>query len=541
MQARLRISLGALALGVGLLLTAQLAGASRGFRQGGVFVFGTAGASVQIDPQLAYVSTAWWLEYATAAKLFNYPDRRGLAGGVLGPEVASRYLVSKDGRTWTFVIRTGLRFSDGSPVTAASFAYAIDRVANHDLASPGAPFITDDHGTNIVGAKAVNDGMALHVRGVVVKGNRLVVHLTRPDSTLLTKLSMPFFQATSTRLPLDREVTTAYPSAGPYFFARHEADQRTELRRNRYYRGARPHHLGGLDLLWNLRDALWSDDPRDEWVGGDSLLDSDIPSLVAKYGVNKSRFWVEPQNCVGYLAFNNRRPLLRDNVALRRAINWLLDRRAALADAPPYSASPWTHLLPPAFPGSITAKRLQPYGDAPNRRKALRLAAGHLRTGVVNIGYRSTAAGGSARAEALRGVLIRLGINAERIKLKGFSGADLYDAMGKRNSDLDFGISMGLCADLEDPLDLIGNFFGVAEYLHGTKFERRLAAARKLQGKDRLRAAGRLDIDVMNELAPVAVMQTYNNRYAFSSRVDPKSLVYQGVYSDWSIPALALK
>jgi hypothetical protein len=36
-------------------------------------------------------------------------------------------------------------------------------------------------------------------------------------------------------------------------------------------------------------------------------------------------------------------------------------------------------------------------------------------------------------------------------------------------------------------------------------------------------------------------MRTYNNRYFFSDRVDPKSLVYQGIYQDWSIPALALK
>ena len=36
-------------------------------------------------------------------------------------------------------------------------------------------------------------------------------------------------------------------------------------------------------------------------------------------------------------------------------------------------------------------------------------------------------------------------------------------------------------------------------------------------------------------------MRTYNSRYFFSDRVDPKSLVYQGIYLDWSIPAIALK
>ena len=45
----------------------------------------------------------------------------------------------------------------------------------------------------------------------------------------------------------------------------------------------------------------------------------------------------------------------------------------------------------------------------------------------------------------------------------------------------------------------------------------------------------------MNTLAPVAVTRTYNNRYLFSNRVDPRSLVWNGVYGDWSITELALK
>ena len=54
-----------------------------------------------------------------------------------------------------------------------------------------------------------------------------------------------------------------------------------------------------------------------------------------------------------------------------------------------------------------------------------------------------------------------------------------------------------------------------------------------------LRAFGKLDLEIMNTLAPVAVTRTYNN--LFSSRVDPRSLVWNGVYGDWSIPELALK
>jgi ABC-type oligopeptide transport system substrate-binding subunit len=542
MPRRLWVSLGALALGIGLLATAQLAGAAHRPRQGGIFRVGIVGASVQIDPQLAYVSTAWWLEYATAAKLFNYPDRPGPAGNRLVPEIASGYRVSGDGRTWTFTIRKGFRFSDGSPVTARSFAYAIDRAANHDLASPGAQFITEPNGTNIVGAKAVSEGRTRRVRGVVAKGDRLVIRLTRPDRTLPAKLAMPFFQATSTRLPLNREVLSGYPTAGPYFFGRNDPDVATSLRRNPYYGGKRPRHLTGLDVQWNL-----DEEAAYQQVVAGSLDEAPLPAAhveeVAKaYGVNKTRFWSKPTSCLAILAFNNARPLLRNNVPLRRAINWVVDRKAYIGS--PYAGTPWTHLLPPTFPGSVTARRLQPYARAPSLRKARRLAADHLRNGKITVGYRYSGTSGTARAQLVRADLIKLGFKAANIKLKGFSGADIYDAVGKRSTDLDLGVGLGWCGDyaldaaflLRDVLEP-ANVVGV----DAPRYRQKLAAALKLKGFAESRALGRLDVEVMKDLAPIAVLSTYSNRYFFSSRVDPKSLVYENVYADWSIPALALK
>jgi hypothetical protein len=73
---RIWLSVAMLATGVSLMALAQLAVAAP-TGPGGVFQFGTTGASTQIDPQVAYVTTAWWLEYATAAKLYNYPPARG--------------------------------------------------------------------------------------------------------------------------------------------------------------------------------------------------------------------------------------------------------------------------------------------------------------------------------------------------------------------------------------------------------------------------------------------------------------------------------
>jgi hypothetical protein len=73
------------------------------------------------------------------------------------------------------------------------------------------------------------------------------------------------------------------------------------------------------------------------------------------------------------------------------------------------------------------------------------------------------------------------------------------------------------------------------------KYNTKLAQAAKLVGPNRYKTYGKLDIDVMKNVAPVAVTRTYNTRYFFSTRVNPKSLVFSKTYADFSIGAMALK
>jgi len=123
--------------------------------------------------------------------------------------------------------------------------------------------------------------------------------------------------------------------------------------------------------------------------------------------------------------------------------------------------------------------------------------------------------------------------------------------MRMRGTDMDMAVSYGWCADFPDPYDWINIlFYGPSiqpennvnlSYMDLPKWNRKMEAAAKLVGPKRFKVYGQLDLDLMREVAPVAVERTYNNRYLFSDRVDPKSLLYQGIYQDWSIPALALK
>ena len=558
MHRRLWLSVAMLVTGASLLVAssfASAAGTSGALKKGGIWKIGTTGASTQIDPQIAYVTTAWWLEYATAAKLYNYPDKSGPAGSKLVPEVASKFAVTNGGKKYTFTIRKGFKFSDGKPVTANSFKYAINRVANHDLASPGAQFITDPTGTNIVGAKAVNDGQGTNVSGVKVKGNKLTINLTKADGTFMAKITMPFFQATSTKLPLTHEVSTVngpgdLPSAGPYVMTRNDVNQLTSLRQNPNWKPGpgrnRPRNLTGLDLQWNLNEQTAFNQTKANQLDEGPLPAAEVQGVASQYGVNKSRFWTKPVNCTGYLPMNTANNLFKSNLKLRQAVNYAVTRSTYVAQAGPYAGQPWTHIFNPGVPGwrNVTIYKR-------NVTKAKQLAAGHMKDGKITVYFRSSGTINPAQAQIVKNDLRTLGFSENNITMKGFSGANIYDAMGKRGNDADMGVSMGWCSDYPDPYDWLNILlYGPSiqdennvnySYFNNPTWNKRMANAAKLVGPKRLKVYGQMDLDIMQKAAPMAIERTYNNRYFFSNRVDPKGLVYQGIYQDWSIPALALK
>jgi ABC-type oligopeptide transport system substrate-binding subunit len=258
-------------------------------------------------------------------------------------------------------------------------------------------------------------------------------------------------------------------------------------------------------------------------------------NLANRFGVNRSQFWVKPTDCIGLIALNTSRGVFQGNAPLRKAVNWALDRTAY--SGPSFTRTPWTHLLPPGYPGSITKRRLQPYAPTANLTKARELAAGHLKDGKINVAFRSSGALNQAQAEEFRRALLSLGFAYDDITMTGFSGANIYDALGKRGSAFDVGVSLGWCGD---PY-LFSDTTAPPYFPDVPQYRDRIAAALRLHGQARASALGKLDLDITKKVAPVVVTNTYNNLYFFSNRVAPKSLRYHGVYQDWSIRALALK
>jgi ABC-type oligopeptide transport system substrate-binding subunit len=227
---RLLPSGGAIAAGAGLLAAAALAapGSSGSVRNGGTFRISEAGID-SIDPALA--GNAGLFHSATCAQLLRYADKPLPAGRRVVPEVAAAFpRVSGNGKTYTFTIRKGFRFSDGRRVTAAAFAHAINRVLNPAMNSGWSMYAQD-----IAGAEDVLNGKAATARGVRAVGNKLVIQLTAPNPDLPARMTLASFCAVPPNLPADPEGARApLPGAGPYYIAAYIPGRTLVLKRNRY-------------------------------------------------------------------------------------------------------------------------------------------------------------------------------------------------------------------------------------------------------------------------------------------------------------------
>ena len=196
-----------------------------------------------VDPALAYYVHSWMLEYATCAKLFNYPDKPGTAGTRLIPEVVRHVRISADRRTYTFDLRRTFHFHTGAPVTARSFADAFNRDANPQMDSPAVDYMRE-----IVGVDAVVDGSARTISGVRVLGRyRLQIRLTRPIGDFTARLTMPFFCPVLPNTPIDPAGIDNPAGSGPYYVAERIVNQRIVLKRNPYYRGDRPANVDQVE------------------------------------------------------------------------------------------------------------------------------------------------------------------------------------------------------------------------------------------------------------------------------------------------------
>jgi peptide/nickel transport system substrate-binding protein len=368
-RVRIVLSLSFLALALGLVAadaeegTARAdVGQARTFR---VAFFVQPGGIYAIDP--AFPGSPWMtrLLRPACAQLLAFPGPK--------PELAVRYpKISSDRLTYTFTIRKGVRFNTGELVTAQSFAHAIER-----FLSPEMRLVTADDADLFVGGADYFAGRARTIRGVIAHGNVLQLRLTRRYPELLGDLAGRPFCAVPAALPIDTEgVPAPVASAGPYYVSRYIPGRLVVLVRNRRYRGPRPRHVNSfvIDLDNTQAEAV------EQVTSGKA--DLAVPfgfqysELAARYGVNKSRFFLFTDGTViEMFILNTQRPLFRQ-ARLRKAMSFAIDRRALINDFSRYFGSPDDQFLTTGMAGF---RNVSIYPDRGNLKKARALAKGRAR------------------------------------------------------------------------------------------------------------------------------------------------------------------
>ncbi len=525
MNRRLWLSATAAVIGTSMLVAAAFAGAASSkvdahAKKGGTIKLNMSATDVDFsDPSLAYGTISWQIEFATALKLYNYPDKPKPVGGKLQPEGAVGFpVVSKDGKTYTITVKKGFKFSDGTPVTAANYAFAINRSLNPVMQSPASVFIT-----GIVGAQNVLDNKAKTASGVKVKGNKLIIKLTQPDGGLLAKLGMPFFQAIKTNMATDPKGVDAYPSAGPYYIASRDIGRHITVKKNKNYKGSRPANADEFDISvnTNLDQSLLQvkSNQVDYDVGG--LPPSAHADLGSQYGVNKANGQYHVNSLVetDYVALNTAKAPF-NSVNVRKAANFAIDRPAMLRVRGKYAGQRTDQILPPGMGGFRNAKVYPAQGS--NYTKAKALAGGNCKN--VNL-WTANSTTGQALGQVFRYNLSQMGCNVD---VKLFQGFQIYVAAGQKGADFDAAV-VGWNQDYPDPydfLDVLLNGNNIHDnnnnnlaYFNNGSINQKLARANKLVGAARYKAYGDLDLEITKKYAPWASYDNRNSREFTSARV----------------------
>jgi ABC-type transport system substrate-binding protein/DNA-binding SARP family transcriptional activator/streptogramin lyase len=304
------------------------------------------------DPAAAWMPPIWQMLSVTNDGLVSYRRTGGPAGDTLVPDLAAALPAPADGgRTYTFQLRAGIRYSNGTPVRPEDFRHAIERVF---AINAGPAF----YYTGIIGAsQCARAPTHCDLASGIVTNDRadtVTFHLTAPDPEFLHKLAFPFADAVPAGTP-DHQVGPAQlPATGPYMTQSFVPLRRWVLVRNPEFRqwssqaqpdGYPSRIILRLDIPPGPAVSMVEENRADVLL---SPPQARLHELATRY---PSQLHTGPEGATIGLALNTRVwPFTV--LAARQALNYAIDRATLIRlIGGPLMAQPTCQILPPAMPG----------------------------------------------------------------------------------------------------------------------------------------------------------------------------------------------
>lgn len=366
-----------MAVALGSASTAGAAFSYQAKHAGGTLHLLASTAGGTLDPQVNYTLQYWQLYQATYDGLVAFEKVGGAASFNVVPDLAtSMPLVTNKGKTYTFTLRKGIKFSNGKTVTVRDVQASFQRLFK--VSNPNAGTWYND----IVGGPACvsKPATCTLAGGVVVNAstNKVVFNLIKPDAEFLDQLAVPFGSILPANTPGKDQGDTPIPGTGAYTFASYNPNSALVMKRNKYFKvwssAAQPQgYPNTIEMTFGMTvesEVTAVENNQANWVF-DPLPTDRLQQISTKYAsqlhVNSlTADWYAPMN-VNIAPFNN--------LKARQAVNYAINKNDVVGlYGGTKLGQPTCTILPPGFPGykpycAYNSKKSATYAG-PNLAKA---------------------------------------------------------------------------------------------------------------------------------------------------------------------------
>jgi len=407
-------------------------------KKGGIIKLADEAAPDTLDPGETYYGYSWDFVRVYGRALTMFKPAPGKASAELVPDLAETLGVASDGgKTWTYKIRKGVKFEDGTVVKAADVKYAVLR-STDKATFPNGPAYFEAMLNMPKGYKGPYKSKGMNTDSAITTpdDSTIVFHLIAPfagfDYLAQLPQTIPVPEAKDTGAKYKEHVI----SSGPYMFKTYAADKSYTLVRNPNWDQATDPNRKALPDGYDVQLNVNAEDIDNRLISGDldvaiagTGLTAASQSKVLSDPTLKARTDNPTLSRLWYTSIN---PTVKpfDNIDCRKAIEYAMDRTSyQTAYGGAFSGGEIaTTIMPPMIPGyqkyDLYPAGADNKGDVAKAKESL-AKCGQPNGFATNIAYRNERPKEKATAEAFQQALERVGI---KLTLKGYAKADYFSS-----------------------------------------------------------------------------------------------------------------